>query len=93
MFLSFYFLFTQQDLAVGDVVMKDLAAHDADAGINALIEYQVVAGSSLGDSHTDGYGTFHFRSLHRPVLTLQRHLDYENISRYAVTIVASVSDV
>ena len=82
-----------QDLPVGGVVTEDLVAHDIDAGINALIEYQLVAGNDQGSNNMDGYDVFRFQSVHRPILTLQRPLDYENVSRYSVTIVASVSNV
>lgn len=68
-------------------------AYDADAGINALVEYKVVAGSNPGGLQKDGYGIFRFQSVHQPVLTLQRPLDYENTSQYSVTIVASVSSI
>ena len=81
-------------MTVGAIVFRDAVAKDADAGINALIEYKVVPGDTeLGTVNTtsDGYGTFQFQSVHQPILILQKSLDYENVSRYLVTIVASVS--
>lgn len=71
-----------QDLPLGGVVMDKMAARDVDAGINALVEYRVV------DSGAPS-GTFRFQSLHQPILTLHKPLDYETSSRYLVTVVAS----
>ena len=92
-------LFDLQDLAVGGVVFRrEVLAKDADAGINALVEYRVVPNAQvagrLGDAslatYGDGYGTFEFKQPHQPVLTLVKAVDYETVPRYLVTIVASV---
>lgn len=78
-----------QDLPVGGVVFRDVvAAKDADAGINALVEYKVVPNRNFND---DGFGTFEFKLPNQPVLTLAKQLDFETVSRYTVTVVASVS--
>lgn len=94
-----------QDLPIGGVVIRDIEAKDADAGINALVEYKVVqgvksrtssSGSSLFDTfdqEMDGYGIFEFPAAHSPVLTLRQTVDYESIRRYLVTIVASVNKI
>ena len=68
------------------MVMDKMAARDVDAGINALVEYRVV------DSGAPS-GTFRFQSLHQPILTLHKPLDYETSSRYLVTVVASVCTI
>lgn len=61
-----YCFLSSQDLPVGGVVTKDVEARDADAGINALVEYRVIPASSsssvTGDQEAnstrteDGYG-------------------------------------
>lgn len=95
-----------QDLPIGGVVFRDLEAKDADAGINALVEYKVVpdgrrsnagitttASSSLfdeADADADGFGVFEFPAAQSPVLTLRQSVDYETARRYLVTVVASV---
>lgn len=94
------YCFNDQDLPIGGIVLRDLEAHDADAGINALVEYQVVPGSKATrtavslfdttDTEEDGFGIFEFAAAHVPVLTLRKALDYETVRRYLVTIVASV---
>jgi len=87
-----------EDLAVGGVVFRrEVLAKDADAGINALVEYRVVPNAQvagrLGNAslatYGDGYGTFEFKLPHQPVLTLVKPVDYETVPRYIVTIVAS----
>lgn len=82
---------------------KDVEAKDADAGINALVEYRVVPAAPKtlfddvtltsadgSDEEEDGYGVFEFASPHQPVLTLKAPLDYESVKRYRVIIIASV---
>lgn len=95
-----------KDLPIGGIIIRDLEAQDADAGINALVEYQVVPSlkpptksptpTSLFDTvdavEEDGFGVFEFAASHVPVLTLRKALDYESVRRYLVTIVASVKD-
>jgi len=88
-------------LPIGGVVFPEglLEAKDAEAGINALVEYKVVPSSSSSSAHSgggggandDGYGTFHFASPHQPIVTLFKPLDYESVRRYTLTVVASVS--
>ena len=91
-----------QDLPIGGVVFRDLEAKDADAGINALVEYKVVPETRRGLATTtktslfedpedvDGFGVFEFSNAQSPVLTLRQPVDYESVRRYVVTIVASV---
>ena len=69
-----------------------IEALDADAGINALVEYRVVPGnlSASVNESSDGFGVFEFATAHQAVLTLARPLDYESVRRYLVTVVASV---
>ena len=94
----FIFIFIRrrrrQDLAVESVVIsKDLIeAKDADAGINALVEYRIVPSipSAADADAADGYGTFQFASPHEAVVTLVKPLDYESVRRYVLTVVASV---
>ncbi len=82
----------------GVVFRREVLAKDADAGINALVEYRVVPNAQvagrLGNAslatYGDGYGTFEFKLPHQPVLTLVKPVDYETVPRYIVTIVASV---
>ena len=91
-------------MPIGSVVFPEglLEAKDADAGINALVEYKVVpssfshpsahsGGGGGGGANDDGYGTFHFASPHQPIVTLVKPLDYESVRRYTLTVVASVS--
>ena len=91
-------------MPVGSIVIRDLEAKDADAGINALVEYKVVpngVGARLDatttvslfdtpDTVADGFGVFEFAAAHIPVLTLRQSVDYETVRRYLVTVVASV---
>ncbi len=82
----------------GVVFRRQVLAKDADAGINALVEYRVVPNAQvagrLGNAslatYGDGYGTFEFKLPHQPVLTLAKPVDYETVPSYIVTIVASV---
>jgi hypothetical protein len=101
----FCFVIVAQDLPVGGIVIRDIEAKDADAGINALVEYKVVPNSqrmrsggnvSLFNETNpaldafDGFGMFEFPAAHIPVMTLRQPIDYESVRRYLVTIVASV---
>ena len=93
----FFFLFysDEKDLPIGGVVFAEglLEAKDADAGINALVEYRVVPGGGRGGGDvSDGYGTFHFASPHQSIVTLAKSLDYESVRRYTLTVVASVNN-
>ena len=89
-------------MPIGGVVFAEglLEAKDADAGINALVEYRVVPGGGVdgrggggGGDVSDGYGTFHFASPHQSIVTLAKSLDYESVRRYTLTVVASVNDL
>ena len=64
-------------------MLSNISAKDADAGINALVEYRIVSGP-------DADGVFAFQSPHQPILTLRKALDYERTQRYVVAVVASV---
>ncbi|XP_046657764.1 cadherin-99C-like isoform X2 [Daphnia pulicaria] len=101
---SSYSVTIPEDLPVGGIVIRDIEAKDADAGINALVEYKVVPNSqrmrsggnvSLFNETNpaldafDGFGMFEFPAAHIPVMTLRQPIDYESVRRYLVTIVAS----
>ncbi|XP_047001442.1 cadherin-99C [Schistocerca americana] len=77
---------------VGSTVFRGLKAVDADAGVNALVEYSVVAGQppeGEGSGAADGAGFFAIRLPHQGQVTVARALDYERTQRYLVTVVAS----
>jgi len=89
---------------VGTTVFQGVKAVDKDAGVNGLVEYQIVAGNGAGVGTTsgigrnrvnvgDGFGLFAINLPHQGQVTVNRTLDYEKTQRYLLTIVASVSYV
>ena len=86
---------------VGSTIFKKVLAEDADAGVNALIEYYIAPGDGTGIGNSDGvgrdrvttadgYGFFSINLPHQGQVTVNRTLDYERTQRYLVTILASV---
>jgi len=67
-------------------------AKDVDAGVNGLVEYQIVK-SKKGKSKEDGFGIFSINLPHQGAVVLNRTLDYEKGKKYYVTVVASVKRV
>lgn len=79
---------------VGTTVFNSLLAEDIDAGVNGLVEYFIVEGTSNYTSEvtltaSDGFGTFEIMFPHQGQITLAKSLDYERIQKYYVTVVAS----
>lgn len=85
---------------VGSTIYQSVLARDADAGVNGLMEYFVVAGDGQGLGTDDGVGRnrvnvadgasfFSINLPHQGQVTVSRSLDYERTQRYLVTIVAS----
>lgn len=85
---------------VGSTIFKKVHAVDADAGVNALIEYSIAPGDGTGIGNSDGvgrdrvttadgYGYFSINLPHQGQVTVNRTLDYERTQRYLVTILAS----
>ncbi|XP_075146442.1 cadherin 99C [Haematobia irritans] len=79
---------------VGTTIFRNIQALDKDAGVNGLVEYFIVEGSTnITEDETmtiaDGYGTFAISFPHQGQVTVAKTLDYERIQRYYLTIVAS----
>lgn len=79
---------------IGSTVFNSLLAEDSDAGVNGLVEYFIVEGSSNYTSEvtltaSDGFGTFEIVFPHQGQITLARSLDYERVQKYYLTVVAS----
>lgn len=77
-------------------MFTDLSAKDIDAGVNGLVEYNIIEGTNNFASEvtltaSDGYGTFEILFPHQGQITLAKGLDYERVQKYYVTVVASVS--
>lgn len=79
---------------IGTTVFNSLLAEDIDAGVNGLVEYFIVEGTSNYTSEvtltaSDGFGTFEIVFPHQGQITLAKSLDYERIQKYYLTVVAS----
>ncbi|XP_059218267.1 cadherin-99C [Stomoxys calcitrans] len=79
---------------VGTTIFRNIQALDKDAGVNGLVEYFIVEGSTNTTEDekmtiADGYGTFAISFPHQGQVTVAKTLDYERIQRYYLTIVAS----
>ncbi|XP_065371321.1 cadherin-99C [Calliphora vicina] len=79
---------------VGTTIFRNIQALDKDAGVNGLVEYFIVEGSTNTTEDekmtiADGYGTFAISFPHQGQVTVAKTLDYEKIQRYYLTIVAS----
>ncbi|KAL9892419.1 cadherin 99C isoform 2-T4 [Glossina fuscipes fuscipes] len=79
---------------VGTTIFRNIQALDKDAGVNGLVEYFIVEGSTNTTEDekmtiADGYGTFAISFPHQGQVTVVKTLDYEKIQRYYLTIVAS----
>lgn len=79
---------------IGTTVFNSLLAEDIDAGVNGLVEYFIVEGSSNYTSEvtltaSDGFGIFEIVFPHQGQITLAKSLDYERIQKYYLTVVAS----
>lgn len=75
-------------------MFNNLLAEDSDAGVNGLVEYSIAEGSKsptdFNENISDGYGTFSIPFPNRGQIVLAKNLDYEQIKKYYLTIVASV---
>lgn len=86
--------FRLKSTPIDTTVFRNLLAEDIDAGVNGLVEYFIVEGSTNYSSEvtltaSDGYGTFAITFPHQGQITLARSLDYERVQKYYVTVVAS----
>lgn len=68
---------------------------DADAGVNALVEYTIIAGNVPEEELqkgrvSDGAKHFKMKSSNSGEITLQKGLDFEKVQKYFVTVQASV---
>lgn len=84
---------------MGTTIFQGIKAVDHDAGVNGLVEYQVVPGTGAGTitgigknriTVADGFGLFAINLPHQGQVTVNRSLDYEKTQRYLLTVVASV---
>lgn len=79
---------------IGTTVFNSLLAEDIDAGVNGLVEYFIVEGTSNYTSEvtltaSDGFGSFEIVFPHQGQITLAKSLDYERVQKYYLTVVAS----
>ncbi|XP_067617617.1 cadherin-99C [Eurosta solidaginis] len=83
-----------ENTPVGTTVFRNIQALDKDAGVNGLVEYFIVEGSTNKTEDekmtiADGYGIFAISYPHQGQVTVARSLDYEKVQRYLLTIEAS----